>query len=120
MTTDAAPPAETTLEIDVRSIGGATVVRVAGELDVFTSARLRAVLFDPVLCGGPHVIVDLEGVTFMDSTSIGVLVGARRWIASRDGEVALVCALGPALRVLGLVGLDKVFAIYPSVAEAIG
>jgi anti-sigma B factor antagonist len=106
------------LQIDVRKERGHTVVEVGGELDVFTSARLRTVLFDPVLCAGPRVVLDLGKVTFIDSTSIGVLVAARRWHASRDAEVRLVCSEGPVLKVLGLVMLDRVFGIYDSVADA--
>lgn len=117
--TSAPPSDETMLEIDVRKERGHTVVVVAGELDVFTSARLRTVLFDPVLCDGPQVVVDLGAVTFIDSTSIGVLVAARRWLGSRDAEVRIVSAGGPVLKVLELVKLDKVFGIYPSVDEAI-
>lgn len=110
---------EPMLEIHVRNEHGQTVVEVAGELDVFTSARLRAVLFEPALCGGPQVVVDLGKVTFMDSTSIGVLVAARRWLGSREAELTLVCTEGPVLKVLGLVGLDKVFRICPTVDEAL-
>ena len=107
------------MEIGVRKDHGRTIVAVAGELDVFTSARLRAVLFDPVLCAGPSVLVDLEDVTFIDSTSIGVLVAARRWLTSRSIEVGLVCE-GQVRRVLDVVGLDKVFTIHPSVEDAVG
>ena len=107
------------MEIDVRKDGGRTIIDVAGELDVFTSARLRAVLFDPVLCAGPSVVVDLEDVTFIDSTSIGVLVAARRWLSSRDTEIGLVCE-GQVRRVLDLVGLDKVFRIHATVEDATG
>jgi len=106
------------IRIEVRKDSGQTVVEVGGELDVFTSARLRTVLFDPVLCDGPRVVVDLTEVTFMDSTSIGVLVAARRWHVSRDAEIRLVCVPGPVLKVLGLVMLDKVFGIYETVEDA--
>ena len=116
--TTAPPSDETMLQIDVRKERGHTVVEVGGELDVFTSARLRTVLFDPVLCAGPRVVIDLGRVTFIDSTSIGVLVAARRWHASRAAEVRLVCSEGPVLKVLGLVMLDRVFGIYDSVADA--
>lgn len=119
VTTAADASEDTMLEIEVRNDRGQTVVEVAGELDVFTSARLRAVLFEPALCGGPHVVVDLARVTFMDSTSIGVLVAARRWLGSRDAELTMVCSEGPVLKVLGLVGLDKVFRICATVDEAL-
>jgi anti-sigma B factor antagonist len=112
-------PAETSFDIGIESGPGHTLVTVTGEVDVFTSPRLRQVLFDPVLCSHPRTIVDLQGVTFMDSTGVGTLVAARRWATSRDATVALVCSSGPALRLLGLVGLDKVFEVHDSVEAAL-
>ncbi|MFC7492858.1 MULTISPECIES: STAS domain-containing protein [unclassified Nocardioides] len=110
--------AEPTFEVGIAHSAGHTVVEVSGDLDVFTATRLRQVLFDPVLCSGPHVVVDLDGITFMDSTGIGTLVAARRWLTSRDATITLVCTPGPALRLLEMVCLDKVFDIHDSVAAA--
>jgi anti-sigma B factor antagonist len=111
---------EPTFEIDIAHRSGHTVVEVSGELDVFSASRLRQALFDPVLCCEPHVVVDLDGVTFMDSTGIGTLVAARRWLTSRDSAISLVCTGGPALRLLEMVCLDKVFDIHDSVRAATG
>ena len=111
---------EPPFEIDVRTVPGHNVVTVRGEVDVFTAPRLRQVLFDPVLCSEPRVVIDLDEVTFMDSTGIGTLVAARRWATSRDSVIVLACGGGPALRLLELVSLDKVFELKPSVSEATG
>ena len=105
-------------EVEVSTKPGHTVIVVRGEVDVFTSPRLRQVLFDPVLCSQPKVVVDLDEVTFMDSTGIGTLVAARRWAASRDSEIALVCTEGPALRLLEIVSLNRVFDVHESVDAA--
>ncbi len=106
-------------DVGITQVAGRTVVSVAGELDVFTSPQLRQVLFDPVLCGGSRIVIDLDDVTFMDSTGIGTLVAARRWLTSRDAEVSLVCAHGRrALDLIEMVRLDKVFDIHGSVDDA--
>lgn len=115
-----AATAERPFEIGVRAGHGHTVVTVSGEVDVFTAPRLRQVLFDPVLCSQQRIVVDLDGVTFMDSTGIGTLVAARRWLASREAEIGLVCGPGPALRLLEMVSLDKVFDLHESVDAATG
>lgn len=104
--------------VAVATVPGHTVITVSGEVDVFTAPRLRQVLFDPVLCSQPRMVVDLEGVTFMDSTGIGTLVAARRWATSRDSEIALVCSDGPALRLLEIVSLNRVFEVHPTVESA--
>lgn len=85
------------------------VVSVAGEADVMTSPILRSALFDLGEQPGPDVLLDLRGVTFMDSTAISTLVAARRFIAGRGGELTLVYGDGPVARVLGLTKLDTVF-----------
>ena len=105
--------------IDVTRQDGCGVVTVAGEVDVHTSSRLRDVLFDPALCSDPRIVVDLRGVTFIDSTGIGTLVAARRWAGSRASALVLACTAGPVLRVLELVSLNRVFEIHDSVDAAV-
>jgi anti-sigma B factor antagonist len=107
------------LVIDVATRDGCSVVTVSGELDVLTAPRLRQVLFDPVLCSRPHVVVDLRDVGFIDSTGIGTLVAARRWTSSRSTSLSLVCDPGPVLRVLDLVSLTRIFEVHDSVEAAV-
>lgn len=78
---------------------------LAGELDVARAPELRRVLLD-VPEGVQHVVVDLTEVSFLDSTVLGVLVGANKRLRSRGSALALVGASGIPLKALRLTGLD--------------
>jgi anti-sigma B factor antagonist len=100
---------------------GVPVLAVHGEVDLATVPRLRNQL---VALNAAHpgatLVVDLDGVTALDATGLGVLVGGlgqRRW---SGGDLALVCA-SPQLREhLALCRLDRVFDIHESLAGALG
>ena len=80
--------------------------------------------------GARHLVVDLRRVSFIDSMGLGVLVGARRRLLPTlgqdaghvpgDGSIELVCAEGLIVRILRLTGLDRVFPLHASVADALG
>jgi anti-sigma B factor antagonist len=98
-----------------------TVVRVTGEIDLFTAPKLREQFLSSLDESGEtgDLLVDLTNVTFMDSTGLGVLIGASRRMNERGGRMGLVCTEGPVLRVLELTRLNEVFAIYGSVDDAL-
>ncbi|HEV8682206.1 MAG TPA: STAS domain-containing protein [Actinomycetota bacterium] len=106
------------LSLGSRTEGGWTVVDVKGEVDLFTAPKLREHIVGLVEDDERRIIVNLEDVEFMDSTGLGVLVGALKRLKEKDGHLALVCPQGSVLRVLTVTGLNKVFAIYASVEEA--
>ncbi len=95
------------------------MVHVGGEIDVYTAPALRECLDGEIEKGQHELIVDLGGVTFMDSTGLGVLVGRLKMVRQREGTMRLVCAHERVLKVFTITGLDKVFEIYPSVDEAL-
>ncbi len=97
-----------------------TVLVVKGEVDVYTAPRLRERLVELVSQGKLQVIVDLEGVDFLDSTGLGVLVGGLKRLRSNDGDLGLVCTQSRILKVFEITGLTKVFAIHDSVDAATG
>lgn len=99
---------------------GRTVLAVRGEVDVYTAPRLRERLVELVAAGSRDVVVDLEGVEFLDSTGLGVLVGGLKRLRSHDGDLSLVCTQPRILKVFEITGLTKVFAIHPSVDAATG
>ncbi|MGH3169802.1 MAG: STAS domain-containing protein [Trebonia sp.] len=98
---------------------GRTVVEVSGEIDVYTAPRLRERLVSLVEAGKYRLIVNLEGVEFLDSTGLGVLVGGLKRVRAYDGGIDLVCTQGRILRIFRITGLHKVFRIYGSVEEAL-
>jgi anti-sigma B factor antagonist len=107
------------LDIGTSVVDGRTVVQVVGEIDVYTAPQLRERLDAEIDAGRYDLVVDLTGVSFMDSTGLGVLVGRLKQIRLNDGSMRLVCSHDRVLKVFVITGLDKVFAIYPTVGEAV-
>jgi anti-sigma B factor antagonist len=110
-----------TVDLSVSSTeqGAVTVVHVAGEIDVYTAPLLREVLDKQVAAGRTNLVVDLEKVTFMDSTGLGVLVGRLKLVRGQNGSLRIVSAQERILKVFKITGLDKVFHIYPTVDVAV-
>ena len=106
------------LSVDTSMVGGRTLVAVGGEIDVYTAPKLRERLVAVIDSGSYHLVVDLEGVEFLDSTGLGVLVGALKRVREHQGSLRLVCTRERLLKIFRITGLAKVFAIYPSVEDA--
>ena len=107
------------LSLSTRSVGDRTVVEVGGEIDVYTAPKLREQLVELVNEGHYHLIVDMEGVDFLDSTGLGVLVGGLKRVRAHDGSLDLVCTQERILKIFRITGLTKVFGIHDTVDEAI-
>lgn len=95
------------------------VVTVSGEVDVHTAAQLRATLDDEIAAGHTKIVLDLDDVGFLDSTGLGVLVGRLKLVRNHSGWLRIVCSNDRVMRVFRITGLDKVFGIHPSVADAV-
>jgi len=96
--------------------GSWTVVGVRGELDLSTSAALKSALEAGFSGGVPKIAVDLTEVTFMDSSTLGVLIAFLKRARERDGDIRLVGVQGSPAKVIALTGLDSAFQIDDSVA----
>jgi len=94
------------------------VVAVGGEIDVYTAPKLRERLVELINSGHYHLVINLEGVDFLDSTGLGVLVGALKRVRSHQGSLRLVCTQERLLKIFRITGLAKVFPIYDTVDEA--
>jgi anti-sigma B factor antagonist len=108
------------LTLAVHPNGQGVILSVGGEVDLATAPQLHAKLADLVEVGeAGSVVVDLTPVGFMDSTGLTALLTAHRRARARGHTIRLVCPAGPVLRVLRLVGMEKVFSVYSSLAEAV-
>ncbi|CAN5221533.1 hypothetical protein BH18ACT4_BH18ACT4_06720 [soil metagenome] len=105
--------------LEVSELKSAAVLAVHGEVDVATAPRLREQVLALVADGYEHIVIDLEGVEFLDSTGLGVLVGALKRVRTHGGELSLVCTRPRVLKVFEITGLTRVFAIHGSVASAV-
>ena len=107
------------LSLATRTEGDRTVVVVGGEIDVYTAPKLREQLIDLVSSGAYHLVVDMEGVEFLDSTGLGVLVAALKRIGANGGSLQLVFAQERLFKLFSITGLAKVFVICDSVETAL-
>lgn len=107
------------LTLATRDVDGRVVIGVAGEIDVYSAPKLRDRLSDLVGEGAYDLIIDMEGVEFIDSTGLGVLVGGLKKVRSHDGGLKLVCTQDRLLKIFQITGLSKVFAIHDSVENAL-
>jgi anti-sigma B factor antagonist len=110
---------ELTFEITEQVTGGVPVISVAGEIDVATAPTLRDHLAVHEEAGAGVVVVDLLGVSFLDSTALGVLVGSFKRIRESGGDLKLVIAEPRILKVFEITDLVRVFSIFSTVAEAL-
>jgi anti-sigma B factor antagonist len=102
-----------------RTTGARTVVQVTGEIDVYTAPLLREELAS--LIGAEHreLLVDLTGVGFMDSTGLGVLVGALKKVRTLGGDLQLVISSEKVLKVFRITALTQVFTIHETLDAAL-
>lgn len=107
------------LKIEVEEKDGAVLLKLNGEVDVYTAPKLKSRLVDLVDQGKFKIIVDLEEVDFMDSSGLGVLVGGLKRVRSHDGSIALVCTQENILKIFRITGLVKVFPIFENQDQAI-
>jgi anti-anti-sigma factor len=97
---------------------GRPIVHVAGEVDMHSAPALRQAL-DEVDVENNDLVLDLTDLQFMDSSGVGVLVGAHKRSEAAHRQLTIVCPPGPVSRVLTITGLDKVFDIVASLPEAL-
>jgi anti-sigma B factor antagonist len=107
-------------EIDDRAIGDDThVVAVRGEIDLFTAPEFKQRVAAPIDAGRTYVVVDLTATTFIDSSSLGVLIGAHRRLRRHGGSLVIVCSSDAIAKTFRITGLDSVFRIVGSLDEAL-
>ncbi|MCX4457962.1 STAS domain-containing protein [Streptomyces sp. NBC_01340] len=90
-----------------------------GEVDLTTGAEIQRALLGPDGEATRHTVMDLGQVTFMDSTGINALIGARQAATAIQGWVRVAGPTAYILRVLQLVGLDTVMPCYPTLQQAL-
>ncbi|MGH3054061.1 MAG: STAS domain-containing protein [Gaiellaceae bacterium] len=97
---------------------GAVVVSLAGELDLYNAEEVRGALIEACAGEPEKLVVDLQGVRFIDSTALGVLIEARSRMTERSGFRLAAPGL-EARRALEVSGLDQHFNVDDTVAEAL-
>ncbi|MFP4498845.1 MAG: STAS domain-containing protein [Vulcanimicrobiota bacterium] len=108
------------IKIDTRSLGEhAQVLEVNGEIDVYTSPKVKETISELIEKENYKLIINLEGVRYIDSTGLGVLIGALKKVREHDGGINLVCNNPQIKKIFNITGLVKIFGIYKDEEEAL-
>jgi len=105
--------------IDKSTANGAYVIKVDGELDVYTAPQLKDAIAEGLADGHKMLVIDLLNVGFLDSTALGVLVGGLRKVRSEQGELRLVMDDPHLAKIFKITGFDGMFVIHKTLSEAI-
>jgi anti-sigma B factor antagonist len=97
----------------------AYAISLSGEVDLYTAPEFKQQLLELVGQGAKDVVVDLTNTTFIDSTTLGVLVGGVKRLRPNGGQLSLVCSDRNITKIFEITGLDKVFPIYATRSEAV-
>src|SRR3954454_24201301 len=87
------------------------VVAVRGEIDIFTAPEFKERVVGAIDAGRNVVIVDLTATTFIDSSSLGVLISAHRRLGTRDARLIIACDVPAVLNTFKITGLNSVLEV---------
>ncbi|MFI5998092.1 STAS domain-containing protein [Streptomyces sp. NPDC051362] len=107
------------LAVTSRLVDGVTVVAVKGEIDHDSAERFEHALGSAQGETPQRIVVDFDGVTFMDSTGIKALVATYHALQNTGGWIRIAAAAEPVLRVVQIVGVDRIIPCHPSVDQAL-
>ena len=107
-------------DIKTEQLGNdAHVIALTGEVDLYTAPEFKQQLLEVIAQGASSVIVDFTNTTFIDSTTLGVLVGGVKRLRTADGQLSLVCSDRNITKIFEITGLDRVFTIHATRDEAV-
>jgi anti-sigma B factor antagonist len=95
------------------------VIALTGEIDLYTAPEFKQQLLDIVGQGAKNVVVDLTETTFIDSTTLGVLVGGVKRLRPAGGQLSIVSSDRNITKIFEITGLNRVFPLHATRAEAL-
>ncbi|NLG83284.1 MAG: anti-sigma factor antagonist [Firmicutes bacterium] len=100
-------------------IGDVLLARIEGELDLSTAALFRETIDRRLAEGARHLVLNLAGLTFIDSSGLGAILGRYRRVSERGGKMVAADVPAPIMRLLSLSGLQRVLLTFAAEAEAL-
>ncbi len=95
------------------------ILNIQGEIDIYTVPTVKHFALDVIDEGYIYLILNLDGVKFIDSTGLGMLIGLSKRLIDRAGKLSLVCNNFQIKKLLYITGLDEVFHVFPTEEEAL-
>jgi anti-anti-sigma factor len=100
------------LEVAVEELEGIPVVRASGELDLATIPEVRAIV-STIMERRPRTLVfDFDGITYLDSSGLGILVSAKKRLGEYGGELVIISSASCVRKALQLSGLEKIIRVF--------
>ncbi len=107
------------VQLHLRRVDGVAVLDVTGELDIYTSPKLRSAIQELLTGGTARVVVNLLNTTYLDSTALSVLTSALKQARDAGGTVALVYNQPQIEKIFTITGLHEVFPVYRTETDAV-
>src|SRR3954466_1166466 len=106
------------LDVTVKGEDETRVVHLEGTCDLASAPKLKEALTEIRPPAVMHIVIDVSGLEFVDSTGLGLMLGALRRLREAGGTLKIAGATGAVLRVLEVTDLDKVIPLFPDVETA--
>jgi anti-sigma B factor antagonist len=107
------------MKVQVRNLDNISIIDGTGDVDLYSSPRLREALLAEIRVDGPSVLINMSGVTYIDSSGIATLVEGLQLSRQTKTRFGLYGLRSNARSVLELARLNKVFVIFESEVEAL-
>ncbi len=107
------------LETGIREINGTKVLDVVGEIDIYTTPQFKEAVNDVISSGEKHLLINMAGVTLMDSSGFGTLLSATKRLRPQGGSVNLIRCNSAIDRILRITRLNTIFGTYDDLQEAV-
>ena len=109
------------MKISNRDIGNVTVLEIKGKITIGSGdVALREAIDDVLSKGKKHLLVDLGGVSKMDSSGLGELVAAHNTVSEENGTIKLANIPSRIYNIMGVAQIISVFDVFDNIDEAIG
>lgn len=106
------------VQLKTRALNGVSVLEVAGELDIYTSPKLKSAIQDALTAGRASLVVNLLRTTYLDSTALSVLTTAQKQAREAGGNLGLVYDQPQIEKIFTITGLQRVFPIFRTETDA--
>lgn len=101
------------MKIELSGMEQLLTVRLEGELDHFTTAKIKEAVEDELVrTGARNIAFDFSGVTFMDSSGIGMILGRYKTVSALGGKIILFGMSPETDRIMRMSGVNKLAEIY--------
>ncbi|MGQ9698720.1 MAG: STAS domain-containing protein [Armatimonadota bacterium] len=107
------------IRVTLNDVDGIPTVEVSGEIDLSTLPHFQRILDEAIAANCRDLLVDLRSVTFIDSSGVGALIGAKKRLLANRGELHVVCGDDVVRRRLGMIKLSAIMCLHASPEEAL-